>query len=277
MITHIDLGALKREIRFPYPVASAGAVHFYKAPPMEVCYTTLEVCLRLSSDRDFAVDIVNGEECRTPYPHVFYKAPGVRNFYVVDDMREAVFFIYSGEVAEKLRETGLIPEEVLHPVEISGELEKLIGRLNALLACSQEFSVADKIDLVCFSILEELQFRHRLRSDGKDEVREKVLHIASFIQMNPGSEFSITELARNHGFSERSFFRHWVRYMGETPARYVLKMKLERAAYLLSHTGMSVREIGSFLRFCDDNYFSTRFKAHFHCTPREYREKFRGS
>ena len=277
MITHIRLGSLKREIRFPYPVESAGSVHFYKAPPLDVCYTTLEVCLRLSSDREFAVDYVNGEERRTPYPHVFYKTPGTRNCYVVDDMREAVFFIYSGEVARKIREAGLIPENLLHPVEISGELEKRLGRLNSLLACSQEFSVADKIDLVCFSILEELHFRHRLRNDGKDEVREKILHIASFIQMNLGHDFNMEDLARNHGFSERSFFRHWTRCMGETPARYVLKMKLERAAYLLAHTGMSVREIGVSLRFCDDNYFSTRFKAHFHCTPREYREKFRVS
>lgn len=277
MITHIDLHALKREVRFPYPVANAGAVHYYKAPLMEVCYTGLEVCFRLSSDREFAVDIVNGEERRTPYPHVFYKEPGVRNRYVVDDMREAVFFIYSGATTRKLREAGLIPEEVLHPLEISGELEKLIGRLNSLLACSQEFSVADKIDMTCFSILEELHFRRRLGNDGNNEAREKILRIASFIQMNPGQYFIVQELARNHGFSERSFFRHWVRWMGDTPARYVLRMRLERSGYLLSHTGMSVREISSSLGFCDDNYFSTRFKAHFHCTPREYREKFRGS
>lgn len=277
MITHIDLRTLKREIRFPYPVASAGNVHFYKALPMDVCYTTLEVCLRLSSDREFAVDYIDGKERRTPYPHVFYKAPGVRNCYEVDDMREAVFFIYSGETAEKIRQAGLIPEDLLWPVEFSGGLEKQIGRLNSLLACSQEFSVADKIDLVCFSILEELLFQHRLWNGGKDKLREKILHIASFIQMNLEHDFCMEELARNHGFSERSFFRHWTRCMGDTPARYVLKMKLERAAYLLSHTGMSVREIGASLRFCDDNYFSTRFKAHFHCTPREYREKFRVS
>ncbi len=276
MITNIDLRPLKREIRFPYPVSNAGAVHYYKAPLMDVCYAGLEVCLRLSSDREFAVDIVNGEERRTPYPHVFYKAPGIRNSYVVDDMRDAVFFIYSGATVRKIRETGLIPDEVLHPVKISGELEKLIGRLNGLLACSREFSVADKIDLVCFSILEELHFRRHLRDDGDHETREKILHIASSIQMNPGQSSGVEALARNHGFSERSFFRHWVRHMEDTPARYVLRMRLERSAYLLSHTGMSVREIGSSLGFCDDNYFSTRFKVHFHCTPREYREKFRG-
>lgn len=275
MITHIQLGSLKREVRFPYPVESAGTVHFYKAPPQETCYSTLEVCLRLSSDSEFALDFVNGHECRTPFPHVFFKAPGVRHFYEVDDKREALFFIYSGAVAKRIREAGLIPENVLWPIDLSGELGTLAGKLNGLLVCSQEFSIADKIDQICFAILEELHFQHLLWNGEKDEVREKILHIASFIQMNLEHDFSVEELARNHGFSERSFFRHWTRYMQETPARYILKMKLERAAYLLSHTGMSVREISLCLRFCDDNYFSTRFKVQFHSTPSEYREKFR--
>ncbi|MDN5914989.1 MAG: helix-turn-helix domain-containing protein [Pseudonocardia sp.] len=62
--------------------------------------------------------------------------------------------------------------------------------------------------------------------------------------------------------------------VGLSPARFILDMRLNRAATLLAdrgHTGRSVTEIAFTAGFGDSSQFSRAFKARLGCSPREYR------
>ncbi len=52
---------------------------------------------------------------------------------------------------------------------------------------------------------------------------------------------------------------------------YINKLRLERAAQLLSQTDMTIMEIADSLGFNNQRYFSTVFKQNYECTPTAYR------
>ena len=60
--------------------------------------------------------------------------------------------------------------------------------------------------------------------------------------------------------------------MGVPPYRYVLDRKLELAKQLLRQTGMSVRDIASYLSFEDEFYFSGLFRRKVGVSPSQYRK-----
>ena len=273
MLTFIPLEHLKRQIPFPFPVAAAGSVHYYCTHPEDYLYSQLEVCLRLSSDAPHAADVIDGREYRTPFPHVICKMAGHRHSFHSNDHREAVFFIYSKEITEKLAAEHLVPERLIEEITLAGRLEELVAQLNMLLMSAGSYGTADRIDLCCFAILEELLLQRGGRAESLPEKR--IRHIASLIQRDPGSAEDLMRLARENGFSERSFFRHWRKVFQISPAQYRMETAMKQAAYLLSHTALSVGRIASNLHFCDDNYFSTCFRRHYGMTPREYRLRTR--
>ena len=276
MLTCIELGHCRRETSGFCRVETAGTVRSHWAPRTSQRYTRLEVCLRLDAETPFAEDLLDGRLCRTPYPHVLYKMPGHRHEYTVEDRRNAVFFIYPARATARLAEAGLLPEDgtLLQPISLTGELRALIGRLNSLLPNSETFSAADRIDLVCWEILAELVFQRR---NAGGTVQEKIRRIASRMQTELDGDPDPETLARASGFSPRSFFRHWRKVFPVSPARYLAELKMKRAEYLLTHTGLSVREIAMQLHFRDEHYFSASFRRHFGMTPLACRRRLPSS
>lgn len=55
---------------------------------------------------------------------------------------------------------------------------------------------------------------------------------------------------------------------------YINTFRLEKAAYLLSHTDQSIMDIADAVGFANQRYFSTVFKQFYHTTPTMYRQKF---
>lgn len=270
MFTYIKIDERKRLAGFPYPVEVIGQIRIPQTDPTTYDYTKLEVCLRLSGEAGYAADRIDGQDFQTPYPHVIYKLPGHRHYYHATDYREAVFFIYSEETTRRLASLGILPEQMLLPITLTGELTHLIRRLISLMAVSENLGSADKIDLVCFAIMEELLFQRNVNSD---DIQGRIRKIASLLQMDTENKPDIARIAAANGLSERSFYRHWKKVFAISPAQYVMEQKMKRASWLLTHSRMHICDIASMLRFCNDNSFSSVFKHYYGMSPREYRKK----
>ena len=61
--------------------------------------------------------------------------------------------------------------------------------------------------------------------------------------------------------------------LGIPPYRYVLNRKIELAKQLLTETGMSVRDVSSYLSFEDEFYFSGLFRRKTGVSPTQYRKQ----
>lgn len=63
--------------------------------------------------------------------------------------------------------------------------------------------------------------------------------------------------------------------IGMSPINYLIHVRFGHAKTLLKTTNFSIMQIAQHVGFNSVNFFSTKFKETFHCTPREYRIQHR--
>lgn len=87
-----------------------------------------------------------------------------------------------------------------------------------------------------------------------------------------GQPTTLEELARWSGFSPQHLNRVFRRILGVTPLKYLMRMKLERAALMLVEGRLTVAAIAAAVGFEDPYYFSRVFRQHFGRSPAQYRD-----
>ena len=274
MNIQIMMNKAKREIDFPFKVEKFGQVLNSTEGSFSYHYPNLEVCLRIASPQTFSEDRINGKTYKNSYPNVIFKIPGMNHTNIVEGQRETIFFTYSKETAEKLVKIGLLSTKLCHSIELSSNLKEHLGKLRQLMRVSQKFSIPDQIDLTCFAILEELCFQFKNLDVKIDGIRLRLQKIESYIKVNLNSELNFDLLAKQNGFSRRSFFRNWNKYYSTTPAHYVMNEKMRHAAELLIMSRMPICQISDVLNFSNYNYFATVFKKYYGKSPLDYRKEF---
>lgn len=91
------------------------------------------------------------------------------------------------------------------------------------------------------------------------------------VQANLYNSLSIPELAFLTSRSESTFKREFKKYFGLSPAKYIRKCRLEKAAELLKNESLQISEIAYDVGFENAAHFSTTFVNHFGKSPKEYR------
>ncbi|MBW2690331.1 MAG: helix-turn-helix transcriptional regulator, partial [Deltaproteobacteria bacterium] len=79
-------------------------------------------------------------------------------------------------------------------------------------------------------------------------------------------------LASFLGISASHLSASFKKNIGTPPMRYLLELRLTRAAYLLANVNMSVSQVAREAGFSDPLYFSRQFKKRFGLSPRHYRQ-----
>jgi transcriptional regulator GlxA family with amidase domain len=82
------------------------------------------------------------------------------------------------------------------------------------------------------------------------------------------------ELADYLALSYRTLLRRFKTATGETPMRYLQKIRIETAKYLLETTSLSLEAVMERTGYSDPSSFSILFKRLTQLTPREYRRRF---
>lgn len=93
------------------------------------------------------------------------------------------------------------------------------------------------------------------------------------MRRNLHMKMTISELSRVAGISMTQYFRLFKKHIGESPLIYFNAMKVKRAAELLRHTLIPVKEIAFNLGYEEPAYFTNQFRKIMGVPPREYRKK----
>ena len=105
---------------------------------------------------------------------------------------------------------------------------------------------------------------------------EVIREIQDHLQHNPDDAHSNGSLAAMTGLSPRSFTRRFRQATGESPMRYLAKLRIREARALLQHTDLTVADIGWRSGFSSPSRFSQAFRKATQLSPREYRAAVRG-
>lgn len=113
-----------------------------------------------------------------------------------------------------------------------------------------------------------------LRGAGRTPSRHderRVTRAVRHIDDSPGTAHSLASLARVAAMSPCHFLRVFRQTVGLTPHRYVLRMRLQRAALRLARSGEPVSTIAFEEGFSDLSTFNRRFHAIMRMSPGRYR------
>lgn len=106
----------------------------------------------------------------------------------------------------------------------------------------------------------------------------RINRVVDHIQQNLTSRFTLDQLAEIACFSPYHFHRIFTNAVGETLNSFVVRVRLERALYLLSHhPTLQIQEVAKACGFTSHSDFTRSFRSRFGIAPRrfnvpEYRE-----
>ena len=100
---------------------------------------------------------------------------------------------------------------------------------------------------------------------------DKVMEIIE--QEMENGDFNVDMLATHMSISRTKLFSKLKAITGQTPADFIMTLRLKRAAFLLKNNmELNIAEISDQVGFNVPKYFSKCFKERYHVTPQTYRK-----
>lgn len=145
------------------------------------------------------------------------------------------------------------------------------------LLCTQSLLTAFSVHLLRHYCVFEAKLRPCSGGLSQRQLQRTLDYIRTRIDESAQlDELSLSELAEQAHLSEYYFVRQFKVSTGETPAAYVCRLRMEKAAWLLSgQPQKAVGAIAAEVGYTDPASFSKAFRRYIGATPRTYRKKSR--
>ncbi len=184
---------------------------------------------------------------------------------------EERYLILASVNLDALRRCGFADEaRPVWNIQDPGPVLRGISELEEELSREGKLS-PDRVDRICESLVMESLIAESAPSPG---THERAIRLArAYVEVNYLKDIDFDRLALEHGLSMSTFRRHWAAYVGVTPHRFVIGLRIRRACRLLVETSMGVGEIARAVRFDDPLYFSRRFRELTGECASEYRRR----
>jgi len=202
---------------------------------------------------------VKAGQCIIIQPNVIYKYGGVESDFWED------FIGFSGPIADRLQECNIIRTGVFQ----FGTARRLLPIIELASEPARDAQIEANLALqrLLFEVYRENRKEHGKHSSTMqvllDELKENIHH-----------PWTVSEMAEFCQLTENQLRRLFHKEAGMHPKQYLDRLKMRRAATLLTDTQLSIAEIAARLGYNDQFHFSRRFKAMYNVSPVHYRKSF---
>jgi AraC-like DNA-binding protein len=114
----------------------------------------------------------------------------------------------------------------------------------------------------------------KLQKEKNSEKLNQLLLFRKYIEESYTKMRRVKEYCKNRGLSEKQLSRLVRQLTDKSPKQLMDERLILEAKRLLSHSGMSVKEISFSLGFEEPTNFNKYFKKHEKITPLQFRSKF---
>jgi len=102
----------------------------------------------------------------------------------------------------------------------------------------------------------------------------QLMKILSYIKENALKGVTAEEIIEKADCSKTKFYEMFCENMKMTPHKYIEKERLRKTLLLLAD-GKKIKEAAAAAGYCDEVYFTKKFKKIFNMTPRQYKRKLK--
>ncbi len=232
-----------------------------------------------------------GEVINTPYSRFYFVLEG--EFYIITDSGEKFIF---KEGSAYLIPTGLsyrfgcdIPMKHVHfhlqlctfdKIDLLGDIQKPV---------SVPFDAYSPSELAALVLSEDLTDSYMLESElrsaisamlkdckislDRSEYSSEIKNAIKYIRENLSLGLTVKEISGAANLAPSTLTRRFRKETGMSIGEYIDKLIMFRAERALLSSDASIFEISESFGFCDQFYFSRRFKEKYGASPSEYRKK----
>lgn len=142
---------------------------------------------------------------------------------------------------------------------------------------SETFSDALRLKTKIFSIVAEITDEMVIMNDEISCYSESIMDTIEYIKKNLSLKLSVKELADRLFISESILAKKFRKEVGITLGKYIDKMVFYEAEKLIMQGDLTIGQISEQLGFCDQFYFSRKFKERYQETPQSYIMKLKNN
>lgn len=151
-------------------------------------------------------------------------------------------------------------------------------RLNEIDHSAMDFTLdqsmihsLDKLRNWAMRMLEKLKTE---LSAGDQHTKSYIIkQVREIVSSDLGPETSVKTIADRVYLHPVYLSKIYKAETGESLGDYIIRMRMERALYLLKHTNKKIYEVTSELGYQNPQYFSKMFKKYYGLTPNEFRDQ----
>ena len=138
---------------------------------------------------------------------------------------------------------------------------------------NKQRALSEKVESrgIVYQLLARFLQRAQIKMVLKDNRIEEAIH---YIRKHINETIELGVLAEKSGLSKDHFIRLFKKETGDTPLRYIIRKKIEKAQLILITDDMSIKNVALNLAFEDYSYFNRLFKKITGVTPQEYRTSY---
>ena len=219
-----------------------------------------------------------GKDMRLGPGSLIFVFPGLKHYYHPDPGTEwtEFYLIFDGPVVDLWERQGLLDPD--SPV-VSGLLppEVWAKRFESVLGPTGVPGTDPPLVEICRLQVVLAQVLSRpANSDNPERDTEWLRRAKALLEVGAYRHESIEAVSAELGLSSTAFRRKFTRLAGLSPSRYRTMRLIDRACELMQSTRMLDKEIAVNLGFCDEFYFSRRFKEVTGQSPRDFRHELHG-
>ncbi|MCC0041884.1 MAG: GlxA family transcriptional regulator [Rhodobiaceae bacterium] len=177
--------------------------------------------------------------------------------------------------SERFPEAQVAP----HLCEIDGDIYTSAGGtasldlvLHIIRQDFDEATVARVCEMGLVDRMRDIHDRQRLPLGARVGHHDtKLLSVVQLMESSLSEPLSLEEISSRVGLSRRHVERLFRLYLGRSPARYYLEIRLDRARQLLRQTSLPVIEIAIACGFVSASHFSKCYRETYNCSPQSER------
>ena len=195
--------------------------------------------------------------------------------------------LLAGEQGSRIEQKYITPVITAVQIEIiplfpgNREEERILKLLaDSFRLSSDEFGYEIKLREALTEIwlmLFELSSSMREKKDGYSKSNDKIKLMMIYIHEHYREKITIADLAAATYLSERECYRVFHDCLRMTPVEYITSYRLQVACQMLAKSQETVTFISHECGLGSSSYFGKVFREYAHCSPIEYRKKWRNS
>ena len=150
-------------------------------------------------------------------------------------------------------------------------LEQLrqLSRLEKESALCYEYEVLARLTMIWLDLVKNLDVPDKTE---ENETLKRMHKFLEYIEHHYFEDITLEALAQSASVSKSECLRCFKTTMQDTPYRYLIEYRLQRATDLLTDTDLPIGQIAQAVGFQSQSHFGKLFKERTGYTPKQYRE-----